>query len=283
MKKLYLVIIVLCILFTSALTSCGQYTADSSVDNNDRDDVTTVIQDDITIGDVDYSSNNNDADIKVTPVRLAESIFLGEGQMVITGGDDLDWYYLVFGGPFINSIPYHYMLIAGYDAFIEWKHQFEGLGSNGWRNRREATLRTFVEDFSISMEEMIRIEEEISGLPIEEIDALVTWARNMDISLIECDDEAWEVALWAGMRSLQEIEALVADDIYFVWEVFPGSGVIQNGRVYSPEWILNNMDMAIMEEQIPFHAIERIIEYAGYHPHLDAIRITAENTLQAAR
>jgi len=248
------------------------------VDYN-TDNTSNLIED--VVYDI-YTYSSSDA-FGAVPVTLLGDIFVGEGETIATGGDSLEWYHHPFGGVLINSICCHYVAFVGDDAFIEWVHQFESHGEYGWRNRREANFRTFLADFGISIETIIQIEEEMSGLPIGEIDALVTWARGLDIPSIECDDEAWEVVLWTTRRSLREIEALFSDDIYFVWTTFPGSGVFHNGNVYSPEWILNNMDRAISEEQIPLHEIDRILGHAVYHSELDEVRFAAETTLQAVR
>jgi len=310
MKKYFLATIGLTVALMFIFTSCSQYAGDYDdddvitatayhEDSNDDDSVSYEIVDNVSddnesyndpIDDVNdsYSDtvsdvNDYDAALDMASTPLSERIFVGEGEVINTGGDEMEWFYHPFSGIFINSICCHYMRAVGEDVFVEWTHQFEGHSNHGWRNRREANFRTFVYDFGITKEEIIRVEEEMRGLPMEEIDALGTWARGLDIASIECDDEAWDVAIWAGMRSLREIEAIFTDDINFLWETFPGFGVLQNGNVYSPEWILSNIDRAITEEQIPIHEIERILESASYHSHLDEIRLTAESAVQAVR
>ena len=208
-----------------------------------------------------------------------ENIFAGEGTMVLGGGDAGIWFYWVFGFDY-NFIPSHIIIeLVGLEAFSNWRAEFY---PHGLRDIREISLRTLVEDFSITKADLTRVHEETYGLPMAEIDALVEWARNVDWAAL-CDDKTWEAAKWAvHVLTTTDIEALFSNDVSMIWASFPGFGVYTNGRAYSPEWILNNMERAIFEEQIPLHEIERILGYTRYYSQFDAIRLAAESTFQAA-
>jgi len=193
---------------------------------------------------------------------LKERLFVGEGSPANEiGGDGMAWYYQVFGGHGFNTIPVHLIELVGNDRFVEWTEQFISHGPNGWRDWREANLRTFIDDFNITMEEIISAEESLTGILIEQIDELVMSARAVDMRTAT-NEEAFEAANWIHQRSLRDIEALFSDDVYEIWAAFPGYGVLHNGRVYSPEWLMQNMSRAINEEQIPLEEIERVFETA---------------------
>ena len=220
---------------------------------------------------------------------LRERLFMGEGVRVSRNYQDrlsvdaLDWYSQVFGGIGFNSIPGHIIDMVGSDIFHEWTQQFQSHNRPyGWRNRREANLRTFIEDFNISKEEIIRAEELLTGIPIDEIEELVTWARSVDMFALPFE-ERLKAANWLNQRSLSDINALFSNDVYEIWAAFPGAGVIQNGKVYSPEWILNNMYVAIHVEEIPLYEIVRVINasmefHSGY---LSRVVSSAITTFQA--
>ena len=197
-------------------------------------------------------------------IPLSERIFRGEDELIRTGGTGMDWYIFVFCTTFYG-IPVHiFMNTVGPDVFDDWRSQFESSGVDGWRSRREFSLRTFVDDVGITIEDFIRATEDNFGKPISEIDALVNWARSVDPRAFAPFSEEEDIAsLWRHFMSLCDIEALFSDDIYEIWAAFPGYGVLYNGRAYSPEWILNNIERAIIEEGIPIHEIERVFEVAN--------------------
>ena len=213
-------------------------------------------------------------------ILLREKMFMGEGEMIRTGDDELDWYYIVFGGHGFNTIPMYVIDIAGHEAFADWRKQFTSQSIDGWRNPREANLRSFIDDLHITKEDIINTVELLYGMAIAEIDKLVTWARTIDIPAAP-NDIAVKASFWMHQCSLSDIEALFSNDVYEVWAAYPGSGVIQDGKAYSPEWIMHNVDRAVREEQIPVADIIRIADRASRHPVLDDIRIEVEAFLQA--
>ena len=227
----------------------------------------------------DYSAQSSDSSLNTSDdviTILSESLFFGEGERVSCGGDSLQWYHNVFGFGFIN-IPGYFMDVVGTESFHAWTLQFTG--ENASRNPREAHLQTLIYDFSITEQDIINSMEAYFGLPMHEIDYLINWGRygvHADIY------ERANAQMWAIPHSLNDIEALFSDNVYEVWAAFPGYGVVQNGRAYSPEWILNNIGTAIFEEQIPMDEIERIISLANYYPVLVEVTIQAMTELQVS-
>jgi len=200
-------------------------------------------------------------------VALRESMFIGEGAMPAAGGDGLVWYFSAFDSLRADGIPTYIMDITGRDVWYEWRAQFSGRG--GARNRRELTLRSFIEDNNITKEDIISAQELDLRRTREEIESLINWARYGIPS--STTDPGWEY-FWARLVfSLSDIEALFSGDVNLLWEAFPGYGVVQNNRAYSPEWILNNIRRAVLEEQIPMTEISRIIEMAEVFEVLDAV------------
>ena len=223
---------------------------------------------------------------------LIERLFVGEGDIIIVDSIDMVWYHFPFGGTFVHNslgLAFGYGSYRGCIPFVkerdlqmEWLYQFETFSIYGWRNQREQHLRSFIFDFGITKEQIIHVQEQSYGLPMEEIDTIIYMKRNSDLYLYECARERFEALSWTLRHTSREIEALYSDDIYFVWDVFPGFGVIHNGNVYSPEWVLTNMKRAIMDEQIPIYEIERILAQAAYYPVLDDVRLAAEAVLHGS-
>lgn len=179
---------------------------------------------------VNKSCNNDN-------VSLRESMFLGTGEFMSEGGAELEWFIHMFAGSrvhLIHSIPIELIHFVGIEEWDNWREQFVGHGANGWRDRREIHLISFIEDFDLSIEDFIMIEELVFGKPISEIDALVTGARTGNFPA-ELDEFNLGASLWMSFRSLSDIEALFSNDINVVWESFPGSGVLLSNRAYTPE------------------------------------------------
>ena len=193
-------------------------------------------------------------------ITLRENVFVGEGDAPSVGGDSLNWYIFSFGWR-INSIPMHIAHIVGEEAFVQWTTQFSGQSSDIRRNRREANLITFIEDFNISIEDILRVQEAAFGRPREEIEALISWGRyGIDTGFTDLGNEE----LWASARfSRSDLDAIFSGDASRIWEAYPGHGVLHNGRVYSPEWIVQNIEAAVNVEQIPREEIERVLDMAS--------------------
>jgi hypothetical protein len=217
--------------------------------------------------------------------QLHENLFVGGGEWFVTGGDELSWWYVIFGGAF-NTFP-QYLIdrpvhghtgIVTSEEFNEWIRQFTSGSLNGWRDHRDSNLLTFIRDFNISREDYIQAVEREFDKTMEEIDALVTSARAMN--LLTMDEEEWKISVWRHFTSLSDIDALYSNDVRKLWESFPGEGVMQNGIAYSPEWIMHNVERAINEEQIHFEEILRIVDRASWHYELQQVTIEAVSTIQ---
>jgi hypothetical protein len=247
---LYAMLLVV-LLVSLSLTACASYTYDVSGLSP------------LSTGELENESLAN----------LSESIFIGEGERIRGGGDTLTWYYWAFGFWFHN-IPEYFMNAVGQEAFHGWTRQFH----YGYRDGRTAHLRTLVEDFGITMQDIINSMEYLFGMPMHEIDARINWAR---YGTHASTYEELEAQVWAIQHSLSDLEALFSNDVYAIWTAFPGYGVFYNGRVYSPEWIMQNINEAITDEQIPLQEIMRIIDMTVYHPDLDEMRINATSIFQA--
>ena len=211
-------------------------------------------------------------------INFQESVFAGGGPIVATGGMGLIWYFHVFGDGVVN-IQCYIIDLVGNDRFRTWTQQFVMPGSAGsGGNRRIADLRALIEDFDLSAGDVIRAQESAFGISMAEIDELVNWGR------YGVHSTAYEVAdamFWAIHYSISDIEALFSGDIHQMWDAFPGYGVAQNGRAYSPEWILYNIERAVTEEQIPLGEIWRIINMAEYFPELDEVVANAKAFLES--
>ena len=213
--------------------------------------------------------------------------------MMVYGGPDVNWYYAIFDHQRTSAIPGHIAYTVGSEKLHEWADQFRRHWNDGWRDDR-ADLITFIADLSISKEDFITSQEWAfyGGFrPREEIEALIHWGRyvnanwenyrhyhyskTVDVPMpngrIIADVMISSSFMWMWQHSISEIEALVSGCVYKLWEAFPGYGVVQNGRGYSPEWILNNISRAINEEQIPLEEIQRILDRAAHYAALDEV------------
>ena len=198
-------------------------------------------------------------------IPLSERIFFGEGDM-FSFEYNMNWYYNVFFDyQIFAGIPSHFIRVVEDDKGWDWFDQFPTLG--GERDEREFNLITFVNEVGITPEKMVLVQEEIFGRPMSEIDTLVTWVRNADFETLT-DDEKNVYIFWQYRLSLSEIEALFSNDIYVIWDSFPGHGILYNGRAYSPEWIIQNMYEAIWEHKLPFNEISRVLERVSNFPVL---------------
>ena len=256
MKKNTLIAIVISMIALFVFSSCGLKTAD------------------ISEGSSDFSPPS------YGDIPFRERLFIGEGEMISTGGgDELVWFYRVFGGHNYNGVPDYLVDIVGYEAYMEWSYQFQPNNPGATRNFRELDMTAYIEEFGISMEEIIKTTEQHFGMSMAEIDARVTWSRSIDL-LAASEQEEDIASLWMHFMSLGDIEAIFSKDVQKLWDAFPSLGVIQDGKVYSPEWILVNVDKAINQEQLPLEDIDRIIYYAHYHSALDEITHRAEAIFQ---
>lgn len=212
-------------------------------------------------------------------LSFRDSMFTGGGEWYALGGGELMWWYYAFGVGFY-AINGYIIRDIGSEAFSAWTNEFSGVTPSGWRDPREAHMVTLIEDFAISVEDYIRALEVEFGMSIVEVDALVAWARTVHVPTAP-DAEALEASFWMHQRSISDIEALFSNNVYKLWDAFPGVGIVLNGRAYTPEWIVHNITNAIHDEQIPLDEIDRIIGQASYHTILDVIRRNAETVFQA--
>ena len=94
-------------------------------------------------------------------------------------------------------------------------------------------------------------------------------------------DEEMGEAFWSWQYSFSDVEALLSHDVSLLWQAFPGYGVYHNGRVYSPEWIMQNIEQAVTVERIPLAEVERIVEMASdFSYFLGDVVVSAETFLQ---
>ena len=217
-----------------------------------------------------------------TPLR--DRLFMGGDAVIEGGGDELSWYRAIFGDR-ADGISGYYIDIIGDERFEEWLRQFTNHDADGWRNER-TDLITFIEDFNISKEKLVRAQEIAFGMSANEIEYLINWGRyDSSNTALEKTDIMFgdDPHFWAARHSLSDIEALVSGDVYKLWEAFPGRGIFHNGRAYSPEWIMNNISRAVNEEQIPLQEIERIIATASRFSSLNEVTAMAQTEFSAAK
>ena len=167
------------------------------------------------------------------------------------------WYDNAFGERF-HGIPTYFLdIVEDYDAVRTWLRERSWDRTDAQGGKR-IFLLAFIEDFNITAGEIIRAHEEAFDRPMVQIDTLVNWVRySIDTGVIAPGDN-WLVE--RHFYSLSDIEAFFSGDIDHIWEISPGYGVVQNGRVYAPSWIINNIEAAVLEHQIPESEIRRIIE-----------------------
>lgn len=208
-----------------------------------------------------YSSDQGSASqiiLNITIPPLEGSAFVGVGKGVGEDGDTFDWYHMPFGFN-MHNIPFYFIDIIDSEAFREWISQF-GHTDWGYRDFREGNLRVLFEHFEVTKQDVINALESFYEMPMHELDALVRWGR---YGVHTTREEISNAQFWAITYSQSDIDALFSNDISKLWAAFPGAGVLHNGNVYSPEWILNNISRAVLDEQIPLEEIERIFEIAS--------------------
>jgi len=266
--SLYMASLAIFISLTACNISVDYSNVDVYVSDNTYDNFEANTSIEIFPKTAELITNNTNESIEVASIALAyeehillrQHIFMGKGDMVITGGDGMSWYYRPFGFDY-HFIPMHVIDHIGGNEFHEWRVQFELLNPYGLR---DFSLRALVASFGISMNDMIVMHEEILGRPISEIDELVIWARTVDVPSTECNDEAFKATVWRSWKSSSDFEALFSNDANVIWAAFPGFGVLYNDNVYSPEWILNNTERALYGELIPLSDIYRVLNTAIY-------------------
>ena len=299
MKKFIFNIGVLCFIILFVLSACrSDIIYDDCIDDYIASSETPLPESSLPVCESGIIIDENDDDYNIslefaleeiadvialidTCTLLSDYIFIGSGAWVGDGGgDELAWYFDMWGFG-ASGISTHIMDIVGMDAFYDWKHQFARPGNTGWRNRREANLVSFINDLGITVQDLIRAQESLYGKPMHEIEALINWARYGDHSNADAHERS-VASFWAWSYSLSDMEALVSNNVTAIWAAFPGAGIYNNGRAYSPEWVLNNMEAAVLQEQLPPAEIVRILELASHYQCLDDIRYEAEIAFHAA-
>ncbi|MCL2353827.1 MAG: hypothetical protein FWC69_04270 [Defluviitaleaceae bacterium] len=236
---------------------------------------------------------------------LWSNAFIGEGSMLTSCGDGMAWYSRVFSWN-AYQISTHVMDLAGGNSFNDWLVQFEYLGSYGYRNIREANLINFIKDSNISFEGFIILQEQVYGMSIQELDEKIARARIIDDYIrsqpvgsvmlpareigygyiptlgIVYIEEMGDRGFFATAFDSSDIAALFSNNITKLWSAFPGYGVYQSGRAYSPEWLLNNTERAIYGELIPLGEFDRIINMASHFEILDDIVDKADTQIGIA-
>ena len=163
-------------------------------------------------------------------INFHNNIFFGGGEWISTGGLGLIEYFMVFG-MFYNSVPGYIINIIDYNEFMTWRNQFADMSVDGWRDPREFHLGAVIDEFNITRDQFIRAHEQaLFGKSIEEIDTLVTLARSTNVE--EIPGEELSATFWRFQFSLSDIDALFSNDVYKLWEAFPGVGVFYNGMAF---------------------------------------------------
>ena len=257
-----------------ALTACAQSENIALINISDDTDIYYAIpciyNDDYTYiakPTTDTSENILAPIINLDALRENTFVGGGEGAGIATGGDELAWYDTVFG--FLpNGVDAHFIYLVGDGAFDQWRALP--------RDDRVPFLVAFIDHFNITMEDMIRAQVGEGGCQ-DRLDNRIYWARYGE----GVESDYPHRVVWAYlMFSTSDFEALFSGDINRLWAAFPGSGVVQNGRAYSPEWILNNIRTAVVEEEIPLGEIWRIIYRAEIFPQLEAVAANARAFLE---
>ena len=253
------------------LLACASHETDTTNDENDYfpSSVNSEING-ATITNDELDDNPKPVDYKEAAPTITlisregsssfwDNVFMGEGALPLSDGDERAWYTTVFGFSF-HAISGLYLRIIDEDIHNDWIRQFH----DGRRDNREFSKRAFIEDFGISLEELFQAAEAGYGMTMQEIDDMVMWARewiNYADRPPAPHDTSRRITFWVNFQfSLCDWYALFSNDVETVWNAFPGGGVFHNGRAYSAEWIMQNMERAIHEEGIPLHEIEGVFQ-----------------------
>jgi len=256
-------VLALVLIISFALSACAQPGSVSDYDANDENKTYLMYRPEPIVDTSNIDAISDDSSI--TPW---ESIFVGEGEAPSVGGDALDWYIFPFESWRMNAIHTYFIDMIGRDEYARWNNQFARDGRTEGRSVREFSLLSFVEDNNLTLEDMIRTQEAAIGMSHDVIDAYVYWAKyGIDTGFSRPGSEA---AL-AMQLTQSDLAALFSGDIGQLWAAFAGHGVFQNNRVYSGEWILNNIEQAVNEEQIPLGEIWRIISMAEPFEQLEYV------------
>ena len=180
------------------------------------------------------------------------NLFIGEGA-TIGHGETFEWYTSIFN-PWFYGLPISFADMVGLTAWTEWWSQFSYTNDGSpARNIREATKRSFIEDFELTKQDLITNIENSSGMSIQEIEEHIIYLRK---TLGE-DSQTYLSALSVSLTS---IYALFSNDVYAMNQAFPGGyGIVYNGMAFSPEWVLQNIEKAVYEKQLPIEEILRVL------------------------
>ena len=213
-------------------------------------------------------ANSNNQDRYTSENFIDEYIFTLPRKDTDLQGIEFIYYWWGLGFNF-HSIPTFISDLVNQEEYWGWKNQFYNVSINGHKDPSGLNLLSVIQTFNISKEDFIAAyEKAVGNITIDEIDRLVTWARTVDFSTLTFDEDTI-AGFWRHQYSLQEIEALYSNDIEQLWAAFPGAGAMINGRVYSPEWIINNMEQAIVEERIPVPDILDVMQFTSHFYELE--------------
>ena len=216
-------------------------------------------------------ANSNNQDRYTSENFIDEYIFTLPRKDTDLQGIEFIYYWWGLGFNF-HSIPTFISDLVNQEEYWDWKNQFYNVSINGHKDPSGLNLLSVIQTFNISKEDFIAAyEKAVGNIPIDEIDRLVIWARTVDTSKLDANDiqNRREAGFWRHQYSLQGIEALYSNDIEQLWAAFPGAGAMINGRVYSPEWIINNMEQAIVEERIPVPDILDVMQFTSHFYELE--------------
>ena len=187
---------------------------------------------------------------------INDILFVGEGRRLDLFDSN---YHRVFSGR-LHNIPGFFVRVVDREVSSKWINQFDSMG--GLRNGREAHLLTYIEELSLTREDTIRAMEINFDRTRYEIEALINWSRYGIYSPLLGNTNEIIVAIWRSLFSISDLDALFSNEIYQIWEHFGGNGVLHNGMAFSPEWIVNNIEKALVEKEIPVEEVIRVLEYA---------------------
>ncbi|MCL2579905.1 MAG: hypothetical protein FWE32_07710 [Oscillospiraceae bacterium] len=228
-------------------------------------------QPDLSLPDIDLTA----AITEETRDRLWQNVFYYRGESLFADNiaDADNWYIHPFGWQ-LNGIATHFVEIVGWEEFTRWINENAQAELDGLSSSRPSFLITYFAAEGVTIENVIAAQESAYNRPREQIEALVNWARHgIDLGVTSPgSEEAWATMVF----SVSDIEAIFSGDAERIWAAFPGEGVFLGGNVYTPEWILNHIEDAVNEAQIPLFEIMRIINLAEQYDVL-------EETIAAAR
>ena len=318
--KRYICLLLVTVIACLSLVACD--TTPNYPENGDSNDDLMVNNDnDLTIDD-NGAENDNDQEATQPEVRpmpdfasmssplLDGRVIQGDFSTLVIYGDE------GFGGPETMWFDAGFALhrfgagisepfgagIIGLEALEAWMYWLFSDPNGPWQQGEsvDPNTRLYIDHFGLTIEDFVRAveaSEYMEGRTIAESDILVARANELEELIFQYGQRGMHAEMheihsymsengyfvWMGAWTLAEIEKFFVDCIYELWNHFPGYGVIMNGQVYTPAWLIQNAEYAILELDIDVADIQRVIDRASTHCALRYQVAIAQNAMEMAQ